>query len=211
MEKSGVETYLKTIEMTNENLDLYLEDISDIHHQMFPKNHLTANFSQEKTKEYYYNIIKASDLSIALIQVSSPKEKDDIVLGYIVAGESVPLGVANFLKKNRLYVFAIMIKKPSLFISKLKAMISSKVKGSFSSKVKFRLLSIAISDKAKSKGIGTILLNSFEEILETRGIQNYGLSVKSSNSKAITFYEKNNFKLESKFKDANYYQKKLFD
>lgn len=201
---------LETVKLTENNLDEYLEAIANIHHQVFQKNHLTANFSQKKTKEYYQNIIKASDLSIIIQKKTfDRREERKVILGYIVAGASVPIGVSTFLKNNRLYVLSIMIKKPTLFYSKLKLFIASHIQKPFSSTTKFRLLSIAISKDAQSRGTGLSLLNSFENILIEKGVHDYGLSVKNSNKKAIAFYEKNGFILECQLKDSKYYKKDI--
>ena len=63
-------------------------------------------------------------------------------------------------------------------------------------KKSFHLLSIAISNEAKGKGIANILLDSFEKMLKEDNIKKYFLSVKKSNIRAIKFYKKHNFYIE---------------
>ncbi|MCK7519139.1 MAG: GNAT family N-acetyltransferase [Ignavibacteriales bacterium] len=61
----------------------------------------------------------------------------------------------------------------------------------------------------KEKGIGTALSEYLEENLRKNEIYSYGLSVKKSNSNAIKFYDKNNFKIGAEEKNALYYLKNL--
>ena len=58
-----------------------------------------------------------------------------------------------------------------------------------------RILSIAVKKSCKGKGIGSLLLNSFERQLRQSGIKKYGLSVRKQNMPAINFYVSSGFKV----------------
>lgn len=189
------------IELNNDNVDQYVEGIALVHMGAYHSDHLTANFSLQKLGEYYKDLVNASDLSIVAL--------DDCmnVAGFIVAGENVGSGVSKFLNKNRLYVLSVLLLHPPLFFNKIKHLIARKFRKTTESSAKFRLLSIAVSANTQSKGVGGKMIEYFENVLRSRSIDKYGLSVKLSNSRAIKFYEDKKFIREKDYLGSAYYCK----
>lgn len=66
------------------------------------------------------------------------------------------------------------------------------------------IMSIAVDSNHRSQGIGEKLLKEDMKRLKERGANRIGLEVRTSNKKAIRFYEDLNFKKTRKVKD--YYQ-----
>lgn len=56
-----------------------------------------------------------------------------------------------------------------------------------------RITELVVSKNARSRGIGTILLNEMEEYLKSIGCKDILLGVFAYNDKAIKFYEKNGY------------------
>ncbi|MGI5866369.1 MAG: GNAT family N-acetyltransferase [Syntrophaceticus schinkii] len=61
----------------------------------------------------------------------------------------------------------------------------------------------------KGKGIGSLLLNSFERQLRQSGIKKYGLSVRKQNMPAINFYVSSGFKVYKESDTVLYYYKEI--
>lgn len=59
----------------------------------------------------------------------------------------------------------------------------------------FNILLIATKTDCQKTGIGTRLLKELEDVAKKQKIEKFWLEVKNTNSNAIKFYEKQNFKL----------------
>ena len=57
------------------------------------------------------------------------------------------------------------------------------------------LLNIAVDPEYRAKGIGTLLLKSFERYCKENGAEYAYLEVRASNKGAIQFYKKNNYRI----------------
>lgn len=206
-----VESRVEFIEVTKNNFLMYGESISNVHHHAYSKKHLTSFFSEKKLIEYYQNIIEASDLSIISLDSESSvmEKKEQNVLGFIIAGYHVSNGVSKFLENNKLYVLWVMIKHPTFLMQKIRSIIISRIQRPQLSQADFRLLSIAVDSNSQSHGIGKGMLKFFEEVLHGKKIDCYGLSVKNTNVRAISFYERQGFVLEREHEGAKYYMKSI--
>lgn len=65
------------------------------------------------------------------------------------------------------------------------------------------ILNIAVRNSFQHKGIGQMIFDKIRRELERKNIAEIWLEVRQSNSKAINFYQKNNF--EKQFERKNYY------
>lgn len=66
------------------------------------------------------------------------------------------------------------------------------------------ILNIAVLNSFQKKGIGQMIFDEILRELKQKNIKEIWLEVRSSNTKAITFYQRNNF--EFHFERKNYYQ-----
>lgn len=176
--------------------------LAELHNYAFSNEHFSSNFSNENLVKYYMHLIDFSDLSILFYNEDNP-------IGFIVSGYHVNKGVNKFVSENRYKLALILIRKPRFLFEKL----TNFIHGIFYRKpiclVPYRLLSIAVNSNESSKGFGTTMLSIFEEILKKRNINEYGLSVRLANKRAIKFYDKNIFILEYRTKDALYLKKSI--
>lgn len=60
------------------------------------------------------------------------------------------------------------------------------------------IYSLAVKKQYRNKGVGSILLKKALEELKKRGCLKVNLQVEGDNSKIVTFYEKNGFKVEDR-------------
>ena len=195
---------MKNIILNASNINEYIDQIAVIHKNAYHKNHFTSNFSSDKLEEYYIYLLNNSDLSIAYID-----QENNHCLGFIIAGKSVSKGIAQFISKNQVYLFKIMLKHPSFLLEKVYTKLYTKIKSSKPTKAKFRLLSISVDKSIHSKGIGKSMLDYFEKELLKLDIHCYGLSVRNTNTRAIKFYKKNHFIEEKQYMGSIYYYKEI--
>lgn len=185
-----------------ENACDYIDDIVVTHHTSYDSNHFTSCFSISKLRDYYLSLIRYSDLTILIIDEGK-------VVGFIISGENVSQGVNSFVKYNRLYLIKILLANPHFLYQKLRGLFSSKLSIVSPSNAKFRLLSISVNKTKQSSGIGGVLLNEFERAIKEQGYEQYGLSVRFVNVRAINFYIKNGFLLEKVSNGTAYMIKRL--
>ncbi|KZR93744.1 ribosomal-protein-alanine N-acetyltransferase [Synechococcus sp. MIT S9509] len=176
--------------------------IAGIHATAYSFEHFTASFSLDKLYEYNHCLIHASELTVLAVD-------NHQVVGFLIAGPAVGLGVKKFSKKNRIWLLFHLLSKPNVFIDKFIRVFLNIIRPPSPSKAPFRLLSIAINPAYQSNGVGRAMMNFFERQLLLRGQHCYGLSVKSSNAKAICFYERNGFVKEFDHFNSSYYIKNL--
>jgi len=83
-----------------------------------------------------------------------------------------------------------------------------KESGNNQSEAAWRLLSIAVSEEAKGKGIADSLLASFESEVSSAA-SSYGLSVHDDNTRAIAFYRRSGFTEEGRSRGLVFFIKRL--
>ena len=81
--------------------------------------------------------------------------------------------------------------------------------GGASSNIDARLLSIGVASELRRKGVANKLVDRFCKQLLQDGIELVGLSVKSNNDRAITFYEKTGWQRELITETAVYFRRSL--
>ncbi len=185
---------MKIIEVGSKLDERLLNGMVEIHSNAYDDNHFTSLFSKDELIEYYSSLVSNSSLTLVAV------EKDSRVLGFAISGENVSRGVNEFVNRNKVKLIIKLLKSPSFFLQKLKAVLKSKLTEDLILKAKFRLLSIAVDGKCQSSGIGAKLLSEIESKLLERNVDIYGLSVRTKNIKAINFYVRNGFEFEEKHK-----------
>ena len=71
------------------------------------------------------------------------------------------------------------------------------------------LLSIAVMESFRGKGVSSTLIVEFEKLLHSRKVNSYSLSVFEDNDRARKFYEKSNFILGKRHGDSFTYIKNI--
>lgn len=202
---------METIELTENNYAKYSRQIAEVHLAAYTKAHLTANFSLSQVEEYYQCLVMNSELSILAVDLNQEVDGSNCprILGFIVAGSGVSRGVSRYMQGHRFYLMSVMLRNPRFIFQKLNYFLESKFGNIALSEAKFRLMSITVRPEVQSAGVGREMLFYFEKILMDRGVHCYGLSVKSENFQAVSFYERNGFVLEKNVSGSRYYKKQL--
>lgn len=180
-----------------------IKNICTLHAHAFNEDHFTSTLSNSSLSKFYSTLFKYNNYNFVAY------DENNILIGFVVAGNKTNHAIDIFIKDNYHVLLLALIKHPQFLFKKMAGLLKKIINKSKSSKVEMRLLSIAVSKSSKEKGIGTALIEYLEENLRKNEIYSYGLSVKKSNSNAIKFYDKNNFKIESEEKNALYYLKNL--
>lgn len=186
-----------------------LDEIAKIHKESYPKDHFLNELSIHLIRDYYKSLLKYNVIFLVCIE----QEK---ILGFIVGGviDIFDKAKYDFIKKNKFKLFLFIISKLysirfivkifPRFIDLLKKIflkLSAKDTRSGNLPASFDILSIAVSNNLKGKGIADILLASFEERLKMMSIEKYFLTVRKSNYRAIKYYQKRNFYNEEENKE----------
>jgi len=180
-----------------------IKNICTLHAHAFNEDHFTSTLSNSSLSKFYSTLFKYNNYNFVAY------DENNILIGFVVAGNKTNHAIDIFIKDNYHVLLLALIKHPQFLFKKMVGLLKKIINKSKSSKVEMRLLSIAVSKNSKEKGIGTALIEYLEENLRKNEIYSYGLSVKKSNSNAIKFYDKNNFKIELEEKNALYYLKNL--
>lgn len=177
-----------TVSINKEEIDKFLESIITIHNLSYDQEHFTSLFNIVKLSEYYRKLICAGDVSLVHFE-------NKCLVGFVIAGENISRGVSDFTSENKSYLIKLLLCNPKFLLQKVISKIKIVFSKNTSSGSSFRLLSIAVHPDYHSKGIGSKLLANFERKLAEKNIGSYGLSVRSSNIKAINFYIKMGLKI----------------
>ena len=180
----------------------YLNKIAELHKLAFTQDHFSSLFEAKTLENYYSHLLSNSDLALVCIYGNK-------LIGFAVAGNRVSQGVRSFINQHRLQLFFKLIKHPKMLAFFVFRTFFNKFFKQRSSKAKYRLTSIAVAPDHQAMGIGRMLLKALEAELKNMGIDTYGLSVKSSNSSAMKFYERNGFETEIMEFQAKYLIKEI--
>lgn len=180
-----------------------IKNIVELHKYSYHEDHFTTTFSGKHLFDYYATIMRYNNFNI----VAYDGNKN--LLGFIIAGDRIKYAVDEFIRMNYIILFLYLIKNPRFLFQKIIYYLNLFTHKSQFPQIKFRLLSIAVNRDLQDKGIGSQLINHFENELKGNGINVYGLSVRKSNKEAIMFYNKNNFKVEFENGNTIYYYKIL--
>lgn len=179
-----------------------IEEISKLHKTSYKTSHLTSTLSVDMLVEYYTAIYHHSDLCVVAKQ-------NDKILGYIFSGYKTSVGVQEFSRKNKFFLFKTICQHPQHIVQKLKIKLLSIFRSKHQTLYPFRLLSIAVHPDCQGEGVSSKLLSFFETQLVNLGVSSYGLSVKRTNVRAIKFYQKTGFQVEAEIDQALYFGKAL--
>lgn len=182
-----------------------LINVASIHKIAYNKEHFSSFFSLKMLEKYYAKILFFTNYNFIIYD-----EDKDIPLGFIIGGKEINKPVDEFIKENKLYLFFCLLKNPKFMIEKAKS-IFYMLKGVHERKSSSEiiLLSIAVDGICQKKGIGKILISTFEEALKKDNFDRYSLSVRKVNDKAIRFYESIGFNIEFETDESIYYFKNI--
>lgn len=183
-----------------------LSQISTLHKKEF-STHFLGHYSINLISNFYAEFLESSIFIVAV--------HHGVVDGFLLGGNSRNLnrGKNFFLQKNKLRYTVETILRPQIYgqaLNKVKSIYDlnqTKKMKSFQGDQNVRLLSIAVSDNVKGSGLASKLLTEFEQVIAP--LQEYGLSVKNSNVRAVKFYKKNGFFLEKEVDNSLYFVKTI--
>lgn len=189
------------------NLDNYIDSICQIHKKAYSSSHLTSSFPLWLLHSYYNSLVKASAYSFVAMHNNKAE-------GFVISGNNFIDEMKEFQRKNFFKIVFFSFLRPVTFLYKsyfyIKSKFSmSKLNRNFENKVKYRLFSIAVMPSTQSSGLGSKMVNHLEETLIHMKIYEYGLSVKRSDKRAISFYERNSFLFEKSVEDNDFFIKNL--
>src|SRR5690606_3646149 len=142
---------MKILKVTSEQASAFVEDIARIHVAAYSKAHFTSTFGHRKLSEYNKLLLKHSDISLVALDGGR-------VVGFIISGEAVSRGVAEFMRNNRLFLFGRLLAHPGFLTAKVYRTVKSRISPSESSSARYRLLSIATDAADQSRGVGRQML-----------------------------------------------------
>jgi ribosomal protein S18 acetylase RimI-like enzyme len=182
----------------------FARDIAALHLAAFPSSHFTTLFSIDLLENYYSTLLSFSDVVILAFDAEA-------VVGFIVAGTSLDDGVSEFVSVHRFSLATILLKNPShLYFKIISALkLFSRRTPRFKRKPSYRLFSICVSPGIQGTGLGSQLLSTLDHYLASLSISSYGLSVKISNSAALSFYRSNGFLVDYCDGDLYFLSKRL--
>lgn len=159
-----------------------LQPVAALHKAQFG-DHFLGKFSVPLLARFYKAFLGKAIFLVAISQGN--------VSGFVLGGLDSHMGFQkkNFIKDNFLRIVLEALVRPGIW-----GMVISRVFdfgfGSPQSRSKYqmRLLSIAVDDDSKGKGVSKALVSGFESSLGD--FQTYGLSVLAENARAVAFYRK---------------------
>lgn len=172
--------------------------VTKIHGAAFPDSALTK-LGHEAVRRYYEWQLVGPHQIIAI-----GCDDDGRLVGFCFAGVFYG-AMSGFLNKNKRYLTRHILTHPWLMANPLireRGMMSIKlirrtrqklIKTSSPSAqwtVSFGVLAIAVNPENQSVGLGRMMMDAVEEYARQDGHKKIGLSVATSNTKAIQFYEK---------------------
>lgn len=186
-----------------------MPEIATVHQRCFP-GYFISSLGESLIAAYYVEFLKEESLFwIAL--------DDDKVIGFCMGylrGKSAARD--QFIKNNRYALMKrisiLLLSFDKLTIKKCMNFVAGKFKKTkieFVSPAKGDLLSIGVLPEYRGKGVSKQLVMSFEESLRLVGANDYLLSVYTSNSGAIHFYEKCGMKKVYQTETETKYYKEL--
>ena len=182
-------------------MDSDLSAVALIHKEQFG-DHFLGKFSVPLLTNFYRAFLGDSIFLIA--------EYLDEPAGFVLGGEAGRLGARKkqFLTSNFGRLFLESAVRPGLWGMVFSRVFSYGPRGSQPvSGYDMRLLSIAVDDESKGKGVASALVAEFEKSLAD--CREYGLSVLAENSRAIAFYRKTGYTEEMRRGKSVYFFKNL--
>jgi len=167
-----------------------INQLVEIHKNAFTKEHFTAFFPDELLRKYLLKLIEANEYNIGAYN------SEGIMTGFIIAGTKSDIVIKQFTSANLLTIFWQLMKHPFFLIEKIVDLILRFTRSKNISKEQVRLYLFEIDRPYQGEGLGKELLEYFENLLLSKQIFSFGLSVRKKNRRAVNFYERNGFKKE---------------
>lgn len=185
-----------------------LWQIAKIHKEQF-KDHYLGNFSENLLFRFYKSFYEDKEIIFIVF------DQDNIINGFIVGGELRKINKAssNFIKNNiPLYSWEIFCR-PSTWLKSLQKLTNvifkkKPLEESLDYTMDYTLLSIAVSNEGKGRGVASNLIDKFDEFLREK-TNEYFLSVHDNNARALAFYRKKGFVKERHFNGEIQFVKKI--
>lgn len=174
----------------------HISQVAKIHKENLPS--FLSQFPLRFIEKFYaFQLAKENQLLLGEIE-------DEQLLGFVFGTDDVEKLYDDFIAQHQLYFYfqtfiALLFHPKYIFL-----MLGKALSKGYVSQNKRQLVYIAVDLKTGKKGIGTKLLQAFEE--EWKEVSYYELEVESNN-KAYAFYKKNNFFLVHEYN--NWVEKKL--
>jgi|ERR1035437_1373664 ribosomal protein S18 acetylase RimI-like enzyme len=161
--------------------------IAVVHIASFPKDHITAHFSEKVLTLFLQKLISYEIYNIVA------SDSENRVAGYLIAGYNYRKALIHFVKEHYLTVIKILLFSPAFIPDKIKSFFLKKHKADPVPIVNLDI--IAVNPLIKNQGIGSKLIEYFEGMLLRDNIREYILYVKENNESAIDFYKKRGFSI----------------
>lgn len=174
-----------------------LTDVAEIHKNQF-SDHYLGQFSIELLRLFYSGFLNRDIIFLV-------SEVDGRVCGFVVGGnlKSINRCSSIFIKDNiSLYTREIFLR-PHTWVKSLKKLFNLLFRKNVPAEsldyiMEYTLLSISVCPSFQGKGIAGQLVTAFDSNMKEYSDE-YFLSVKDTNARAISFYEKNGFVKERHF------------
>lgn len=181
-----------------------LEQLALLHKSNFDEYHFTHYFTHKMLKDYISSFINYNEECILF-------EEGNEILGYIIGGNKIQSSLNDYLKRNRLKLFFILLIHPGFLLEKLLFLFRklNRKNNATVHETLYKIYIIAVSKKVTGKGIGKELIYYFEEKLRNKEVKNYTLSVRKSNPGALSFYLKLGFTITDRKSGSIYLNKDI--
>jgi ribosomal protein S18 acetylase RimI-like enzyme len=182
--------------------------IAALHKSQFSRYFL-GQYSHRAIGEYYRSFLGKS---IFLVHETTSKQDGFLLGGY---RNDLLNCMTAFLRRNWLLCLWDTLLRPPLWLDAPKRALNSIVSHYFhrnchveSETPVLRMISYAVIEEVKGKGVAVALLNAFEQEIQDYA-WHYGLTVEKDNSRAIRFYQKVGFEIQQDNGDTFLLRKKL--
>ena len=176
--------------------------IANIHKRSYSPEHITSHYPINLLVRFYGEISKGNDYCYVAID-------DNKIVGFLFAGNKTRVAVNSFISQNYFNIGLVVLRHPSFILSSIKGFIDRFLTKKSSGRSGITLLSISVDPLSMKKGVGKKMLIHFENNLKKNHYSIYGLSVRKSNSKAISFYKKNKFRVFDEYENSIAFEKQL--
>lgn len=172
-----------------------INDLSSLHKKVFKEQLFSVNYPIKYLNVYFEYLLKMNEYCYAAV------EQNQELIGYLIAGFKTQEAVNLFTKEKKLIVFINILKHPLLSVKGLIKFINRLSHKKQNARPNLQLFLIGVSPLISQKGIGSKLLDQFEQDIKNDGYFSYGLFVHVWNKEAINFYRKKGFEEEFKSND----------
>lgn len=176
-----IQNEIKILQINNDENTLV--QIARLHKLLFDKEHFTALFNEQLLKKYFTELLAKSRYKIAAYY-------NEEMVGYLIAGENLDNALKKFSKRNLTQILLVLLVNPRFLFEKIFDALNKFFYQRRKSSSSMRLFLIASKHNENIRGIGKLLIESFENYLIENNVDNYGLSVRKHNKTAIDFYKK---------------------